>query len=77
MKDKAGRELWHLNVVSEIWASTVIIILNQQLPVLFNSKFRIRKKIKIFTHKISFFLIHQESNSTNCFHGFPDEKRSL
>lgn len=24
VKDKAGRELWHLNVVSEIWASTVI-----------------------------------------------------
>lgn len=31
VKDKAGRELWHLNVVSEIWASTMIIILNQQL----------------------------------------------
>lgn len=23
-KDKAGRELWHVNVVSEIWALTVI-----------------------------------------------------
>lgn len=53
VKDKAGRELSHVSLFQKfgihLWLAAIsIFILNQQLPVLFNSKFKTRKTIKIY-----------------------------